>query len=84
MTTPIQQVIHRLLSKQLRRRLAWVTPSTRLVEDLGFELLDQVNLVWQLEKTYQIIIPDPEIDDLRTVQDVVTCVQSHLVHYVLS
>jgi acyl carrier protein len=56
-----------LVAVQLGRKR--VAAEDRLVEDLGAESLDQVNIVAALEDLCGIDIPEEEIADLRTVAD---------------
>jgi acyl carrier protein len=55
-----------------------LTPRTRLQEDIGLDSIDLVELVINLEHRFHIEIPDPELENLRTVQDVLNCVDAHL------
>lgn len=59
--------VRSLVAVQLGRRR--VAADDRLVEDLGAESLDLVNIVAALEDRYGIDIPEEEIADLRTVAD---------------
>lgn len=45
-----------------------------LVEDLGGDDLDIIELVMTLEETFNITIDDDEAESIRTVQDVRECV----------
>ncbi len=42
----------------------------RLIEDLGAESADIVNLVAAVEDKYAVVVEEEEIADLRTVRDV--------------
>lgn len=46
-------------------------PDTMLA-DLGCDSLDTVEIVVELEKTFDISIPDEDVDDLNTVGDIIT------------
>ncbi len=47
-----------------------VQPGDRLVEELGAESADVLNLVATLEDRYEIEVEEEEIPDLETVADV--------------
>jgi acyl carrier protein len=49
----------------LAERLAGIpaTPESRLVEDLALDSLDRVQLAIDVEKEFDIIIPDRDVDD---------------------
>lgn len=50
----------------------------RLVEELGGDSLDRVELVMALEDEFDIEIPDEELDKFTTVQSVVEYMQSKI------
>lgn len=47
-----------------------VTPEMRIVEDLGADSLDAVNLTMTLEEQFEIEISDDDAKKLLTVKDV--------------
>lgn len=47
-----------------------VTGNASLVDDLGADSLDQVEIVMAIEEHYDIEIPDDEMERFKTVQDV--------------
>ena len=61
--------IQALLAEALNRPLEKVTPDAKIVEDLGADSLDLVELLSQLEDDYGITIPDDEVESLVTVAD---------------
>lgn len=48
-----------------------VTAETRLREDLGFDSLDQVSAVIEVEHEFGVQISDDDADTFRTVGDIV-------------
>jgi len=54
-----------------------VTPSTRLIEDLGADSLDIAELVMEFEEAFDISIPDDE-EGVRSVGDAVNFIVSQL------
>ena len=66
MLTKIQE----LLAEALNIPVEKVTPDAKIVEDLGADSLDVVELLSQLEDEYGIIIPDEDVEKLVTVSDV--------------
>lgn len=63
--------IQAMLSESLNVPIEKVTPDAKILEDLGADSLDVVELLSQLEDEYGIIIPDDEVETLVTVADVV-------------
>ena len=49
---------------------AQITADTRIIEDLGADSLDVVELLMTLEDDYGITIPDDEIQEIKTIGDV--------------
>ncbi|MGD9901084.1 MAG: acyl carrier protein [Spirochaetales bacterium] len=66
------------MTKQMQKQLAEdlgleidkVTDETRIVEDLGYDSLDTVEMLMNLEEKYNIAIPDDEAINLKTLGDV--------------
>ena len=53
-----------------------ISPSQRLVEDLGADSLDQVELVMAFEDAFGINIPDENAQNIRTVGDIYKLAQN--------
>ena len=62
--------IQAMLAEALNLPIAKVTPDAKIVDDLGADSLDVVELLSQLEDEYGITIPDDEVENLVTVADV--------------
>ena len=62
--------IQAMLAEALNLPLEKVTPDAKIVDDLGADSLDVVELLSQLEDEYGITIPDDEVENLITVADV--------------
>lgn len=54
---------------------AQVVPGARLVEDLGADSLDLVELTMTLEEAFALTVEDDQTDQLRTVADLIRFVQ---------
>lgn len=55
-----------------------ITPAASLIDDLGCDSLDMVDLVMAVEDEFEIIIPDNESLKFITVGDVVNYVQMQI------
>jgi acyl carrier protein len=53
---------------------ATLTDEKKLVDDLGCDSLDEIELVMALEDDFGIAIPDEEADKCKTVKDVIDLV----------
>ena len=47
-----------------------------MLDDLGADSPDPIELVLELEKNFDIEVTDDEIDNIRTVQDIVDLVDN--------
>ena len=54
-----------------------VTLTTRIGEDLGADSLDAVDMLMSLEDEFDVEIPDEEIENIRTVGDLVSYIEEH-------
>jgi len=63
--------IQEMLADALNIPVEKVTPDAKIVDDLGADSLDVVELLSQLEDEFGIVIPDDEVEQLVTVADVV-------------
>ena len=52
-----------------------VTPTASLADDLGADSLDIEDLVMTLEEEFDTEIPDEDIENLRTVGDIVKYIE---------
>ncbi|AOF55019.1 acyl carrier protein [Hydrangea phyllody phytoplasma] len=63
--------IKALIATQLSLDASTITLDTRFKEDLGLDSLDALELVMEVEKTFQINISDATLQNFKTVQDIV-------------
>ena len=70
--------LRELLSEQLEIDKEKITPDTHIVEDLGADSLDVVELLMSLEDEYDITITDDAVRELYTVREVVEFVEKLL------
>ena len=67
--------IQEMLADALNLSVDKVTPDARIVDDLGADSLDVVELLSRLEDEYGVTIPDEEVETLVTVQDVANVIE---------
>lgn len=60
-----------ILAEQLETNADDITMETELVDDLGADSLDLVDLVMTLEDEFDLEISDEQIESVRTVGDIV-------------
>lgn len=73
MTT--EEVVKRIIADELDLRESKVTPDTRLVDDIGADSLDMVELAKRFEEEFSIELPDDEVEEFVTVADVVAYIE---------
>ncbi len=59
-----------IIANQLGVDKEIVTPEANVVDDLGADSLDVVELVMALEEAFDLEIPDEEAEKIRTVKDI--------------
>lgn len=55
-----------------------LTPTTRLREDLNVDSLDAVELIMELEETFNIQVSDQDATTLKTLGDIQTLIETKL------
>ncbi len=45
-------------------------------EELGFDSLDGLNLIFELEEEFDVVIPDEKVQSMRSVADVIAGIES--------
>ena len=67
--------IQAMLAEALNLPLEKVSANAKIVDDLGADSLDVVELLSQLEDEFGITIPDDEVENLVTVADVAAALE---------
>lgn len=62
--------IRGLVAEQLGVDIESLTPEANILEDLGADSLDVVELVMAIEEEFDIEIPDEDAESMRTLGDV--------------
>ena len=74
----IEQKVISIVVEKLSVPIEQVVPKAHFVNDLGADSLDQVELVMELEKTFDIQIEDDQAANLQTVGSVVEYLEENL------
>ncbi|WP_283609484.1 acyl carrier protein [Faecalispora anaeroviscerum] len=67
-----------ILSEQFDVEEDSITLDTSVVDDLGADSLDVVDLLMSIEDEFEIEIPDTEIDNIKTVGELVKYIEDHV------
>ena len=70
----IEQEVIRIISRTKKIKAERLQADARLEKDFGFDTVDVVDIILQLEKNFQIVIPDEM--PMQTVSDVVEAVET--------
>ncbi|MDY2695917.1 MAG: acyl carrier protein [Eubacteriales bacterium] len=68
--------VKKLISTQLNVAESKITEDSRLVEDLGADSLDTIELLMAFEEEFGISIPDEEAMNMKTIKDIVNLIDS--------
>ena len=77
MAASIEGRVKEIICEQLGVSAEEVIPTASFIEDLGADSLDLVELVMALEEEYDMEISDEDAEKIRTVQDVLSYIDSH-------
>ena len=67
-----------ILAKQLRIDVNTIEDDTNIVDDIGADSLDIVEMLMSIEENFGIIVPDEDVQSLRTVRDVADYIEKNL------
>ena len=67
-----------ILSEQLDIDENSITPDSLLVEDLGADSLDAIDIVMSVEDEFKIEVPDEIIEKIETVGDILNYVENNV------
>lgn len=72
--TDMFEKVSKMLAEQLNIDVAEIKPESEVVKDLGADSLDVVELMMALEDEYGVTLPEGEVENVKTVQDIVDMV----------
>lgn len=74
----VLEKVKAILSEQFDVEEDSITPETIITEDLGADSLDVVDLLMSIEDEFEIEIPDEEIENIKTVGEIVNHIKSRV------
>lgn len=67
-----------ILAEQLDVEVASITMDSLLVEDLGADSLDSIDIVMSVEDEFKLEVPDEVIENITTVEDIVNFIENNM------
>lgn len=67
-----------ILVEQLECDPGDITMESLLVDDLGADSLDAIDIVMSVEDTFKVEVPDEIIEKIETVGDIVNYIEDHI------
>ena len=74
----VLEKVKAILSEQFDVEEDSITPDTNLSEDLEADSLDVVDLLMSIEDEFEIEVPDEEIENIKTVDQLVKYIEAHM------
>ena len=68
-----------ILVNKFGRILEDITSDTRFSQDLGFDSLDNVEMIMDVENEFDIVIPDEDAEKLDTVGELVSYLEGKII-----
>jgi len=63
-------MIEKIIAEQVGIEQDTIKPGDNIMDDLGADSLDTVEIIMKIEEEYDISIPDEDVEEMRTVQDI--------------
>ena len=70
--------LQEIISLQLEIDKDSLTPETKIIEDLGADSLDVVDMLMSVEDEFNVEIPDEKMEEFKTIGDVVDYIQDKI------
>jgi acyl carrier protein len=74
----VEEKVKSIIVDQLGVSESEVSSTASFVDDLGADSLDTIELVMAFEEAFGIEIPDEDAEKIRTVQNAIDYVESHV------
>jgi len=73
----VLDAVREIIAKELNKKAEDINMDTRLVEDLGADSLDAVEIMFALEEKFGLEIEDDAALQMKTVGDLVNYIEAH-------
>lgn len=72
----MEEKIINLIAEKLGKTKEAITMKSRLVEDLGADSLDVVELIMTFEDEFGVSLPDEDVSKMKTVGDIISYIKN--------
>lgn len=72
----MEKKIISLIAEKLNKKEENIKLESRLVEDLGADSLDVVELIMSFEDEFNISLPDEDVAKLKTIGDIISYIKN--------
>lgn len=72
----MEEKIINLIAEKLGKKKETITMKSRLVEDLGADSLDVVELIMTFEDEFGVSLPDEDVSKMKTVGDIISYIKN--------
>ena len=73
----LEEKVKSIIVESLHSNESEVKPEAHIVNDLGADSLDTVELVMEFEEEFDITIPDEEAEKIQTVGQAIDYIEQH-------
>ncbi len=73
----VLEKVKKILSEQFDVEEDRINGDTSIINDLGADSLDVVDLLMSIEDEFEVEVPDEEIENIKTVDDLVKYIENH-------
>lgn len=70
--------IFEIVSEKMDKPKDEITEEMHIINDLGADSLDQVELMMDIEDKFDLHIPEEDAEKIQTIKDAIDYVQSHV------
>ena len=73
----VLEKVKKILAEQFDVEEEKIAPYTSIINDLGADSLDVVDLLMSIEDEFEVEVPDDEIENIKTVEDLVKYIENN-------
>lgn len=71
----INETIYDIVARRMKRDIAELRGDINLKKDLNADSIDTVEIIFEIEETYNISVPDQFAETINTIDDAISIVE---------